>query len=108
MAIAWMIARTTPERVISIPTKSEGSFLAWLTLVPSFALFIARLAAVAANSKGIFQYAATVTLGSGLLYYAIRQVRLRSRIAAQRLLKATIVYLPLEFLILVLGKGLQS
>jgi hypothetical protein len=41
----------------------------------------------------------------GLLYYADRQVLLRSRIAARQLLKATIVYLPLQFLILMLGRS---
>jgi len=60
---------------------------------------------VAANSGGIVQYKATVILGSGLLYYASRQVFLRSRIAARQLLKASIIYLPLEFLILILGKS---
>jgi len=60
--------------------------------------------AVAANSGGIFHYSATVILGSVLLYYATRQVFLESRIAARQLLKATIVYLPLEFLILVLAR----
>jgi heme O synthase-like polyprenyltransferase len=53
----------------------------------------------------MFQYFATAVLGSGLLYYAARQILLRSRTAARELLKATIIYLPLQFLVLVLGKG---
>jgi hypothetical protein len=44
-------------------------------------------------------------LGLGLLYCASRQILHPSRIAARRLLKATIVYLPLQFLILIFRKG---
>jgi len=61
--------------------------------------------AVAAAGGGLFQYSATVILGSGLLYYASRQTFIRSRIAARELLKATILYLPLQFVILILQKG---
>jgi heme o synthase len=106
MAIAWMY-REDYNRAgyLIFPKKSEGSFWAWLTWAPSFALFIVSLAAVSVNTGGILQYAATVMAGSGLLYYATRQILLSSKPAARQLLKATIVYLPLEFLILVLGKS---
>jgi protoheme IX farnesyltransferase len=106
MAIAWMY-RDDYARAgyLIFPTNSEERFLAWVTLLPSLALFMAGLGAVKVNNGGTFQYSATVILGSGLLYYAMRQVFLRSRIAARQLLKATIVYLPLQFLIFVLGKS---
>jgi len=106
MAIAWMY-RDDYARAgyLIFPTNSEERFLAWVTLLPSLALFMAGLGAVKVNNGGTFQYSATVILGSALLYYAMRQVFLRSRIAARQLLKATIVYLPLQFLIFVLGKS---
>ena len=106
MAIAWMY-RDDYARAgyLVFPTNSEEGFLAWVTLLPSLALFIAGLGVVKVNNGGTFQYSATVMLGSGLLYYAMRQVFVRSRIAARQLLKATIVYLPLQFLIFVLGKS---
>ena len=106
MAIAWMY-RDDYARAgyLVFPTNSEETFLAWVTMLPSLALFMAGLGAVKVNNGGTFQYSATVILGSGLLYYAMRQVFLRSRIAARQLLKATIVYLPLQFLIFVLGKS---
>lgn len=105
MAIAWMYREDYARAgYFVLPAKNEQRFLAGLTGAPSLALFLASLAAVAASSEGIFQYSATVILGSGLLYYAARQIRLHSRTAARELLKATIVYLPLELLILVLGK----
>jgi heme o synthase len=106
MAIAWMYREDYARAgYFVLPAQNEHRFFTWLTGAPSLALFLASLAAVASNREGIFQYTATVMLGSGLLYYASRQILLRSRIAARELLKATIIYLPLQFLVLVLGKG---
>ena len=106
MAIAWMYRDDYARaRYLIFPRNSEERFLAWVTLLPSLALFMAGLGAVKVNNGGTLQYSATVILGSALLYYAMRQVFLRSRIAARQLLKATIVYLPLQFLIFVLGKS---
>ncbi len=106
MAIAWMY-RDDYARAgyLIFPTKNAGRFLAWWTGVPAVALLVAGIGAVAANRGGVVQYYGTVVLGLGLLYCASRQILLRSRIAARQLLKATIVYLPLQFLILMLRKG---
>lgn len=106
LAIAWMY-RDDYARAgyLILPSHNEGKFLAWVTSIASVALFIAGLGISSANNAGAFQYAGTVVLGCGLLYYALRQVSLQSKIAARRLLKATIVYLPLQFLIFVLGKS---
>ena len=106
MAIAWMYREDYARAGYRIfPVHSQGSFLAWVTLGPTFVLLIVGLMAVAAYSGGMLQYGATALLGSGLIYYATRLVIAPSGTAARELLKSTIVYLPLEFLILVLGKG---
>ena len=106
MAIAWMY-REDYDRAgyLILPKNNADNFLGWFTLVPAAGLFIVSLASAAANTGGILEYSAIVILGSGLLYYAVRQAVLRSRIASRQLLKATIVYLPLQFLILILGKS---
>jgi heme o synthase len=106
MAIAWMY-RDDYARAgyLIFPANNEGTFLARVTSIASFALFIAGLGIAIANHGGAFQFSGTVLLGSGLLYYALRQVSFQSRIAARHLLKATIVYLPLQFLMFVLGKS---
>lgn len=104
MAIAWMYREDYARAGYHIfPAKDQENFSAWHIVGPSLFLFLLSLAAVAANRGGVFLYSATAILGSGLLYYAGRQVFLQSRIAARQLLKATILYLPLEFLILVLA-----
>src|ERR1700722_2037457 len=106
MAIAWMY-RDDYSRAdyLIFPKNNEGTFLAGVTSIASVALFTVGLAVASENNGGTIQYAGTVLLGSGLLYYALRQVSLQSRIAARHLLKATIVYLPLQFLMFVLGKN---
>ena len=106
MAIAWMYREDYAQaEYFILPAQHQNRFLVWQAVLPSFVLLLLSLAAVAANNGGIFQYSATVGLGSSLLYYAIRQVSLRTRIAARQLLKASIVYLPLEFLLLVLARS---
>ena len=106
MAIAWMYREDYARAGYRIfPAKRVRRFLTSLTLGPSVALLLAGFAAVAANRGDIAQYCATVMLGAGLLYYAFRLVFLRSRIAARHLLRASIIYLPLECLILILRKS---
>jgi protoheme IX farnesyltransferase len=105
MAIAWMYRDDYARAGYLIFPKNEGTFSAGVTSIASFALFVAGLGIVRANNGGICQYLGTILLGSGLLYYALRQVSLQSRIAARHLLKATIVYLPLQFLMFMLGKS---
>ena len=106
MAIAWMYREDYARaKYLVLPAKRQTGFLAWLTAAPSILLVMASIATVTRNIAGTFECSATAMLGLGLLFYAARLVVLRSRIAARQLLKATIIYLPLEFLILVLGKA---
>jgi len=106
MAIAWMYREDYARAgYLIFPANGQGRFLAWVTMGPTCALLIVSIVAVAESSGGLFQYSATAVLGSGLLYYAVRQVLLRSKLAARQLLKATIVHLLLQFLIFVLGKS---
>jgi heme o synthase len=106
MAIAWMY-RDDYARAgyLIFPANNKATFLAGVTAIASFAVSIAGLGIASANNGGTIQYSGTVLLGSGLLYYALRQVSSQSRSAARHLLKATIVYLPLQFLMFVLGKS---
>ncbi len=106
MAIAWMYREDYARAGYSIlPPEGEREFLAWQACFPAFALLMASIATVGSNRGGGIEYCSTLLLGLGLLYYTVRFVLVRSRIAARQLLNASIVYLPIEFLILVLGKG---
>ena len=106
MAIARMYREDYARAGYSIlPPEGEVNFLKWHALLPSLGLLIASIASLAANREGSLEYCITLLLGVGLLYYAVRFVRVQSGSAARHLLKASIVYLPIEFLILVLGKN---
>jgi protoheme IX farnesyltransferase len=105
MAIAWMYREDYARSGYSIlPAEGEFGFLTSQACFPSVGLLMASIVAVGANREGSIEYCGTLLLGLGLLYYAVRFVLVRSRIAARQLLKASIVYLPIEFLILVLGR----
>jgi protoheme IX farnesyltransferase len=106
MAIAWMYREDYARAGYSIlPAEGEFGFLAWQACLPCLGLAVASIAAVGGNREGGVEYCSTLLVGLGLLYYAVRFVLVRSRIAARQLLKASIVYLPIEFLILVLGRN---
>jgi heme o synthase len=106
MSIAW-IYREDYDRAgyLILPNNGGGAkFVAWLTVAPSLALLLVSLTAVAIDGANAFQYFATFILGSALCYYGARLVLLRTRIAARQLLRASIVYLPLELLTLLLAR----
>jgi protoheme IX farnesyltransferase len=106
MAIAWMYREDYARAGYSIlPPEDEFGFLTWQACSPCLGLVIASIAAVGANGEGGIGFCSTLLLGLGLLYYAVRFVLVRSGTAARQLLKASIVYLPIEFLILVLGRN---
>lgn len=105
MSTVWMYRGDYARAgYLLLPNSGGECFMAWFTLAPALALLIVNLTAVAADSESAFRYFAALVLGSALFYYGARLVFLRSRIAARQLLGVSIVYLPLEFLILVLGK----
>ena len=65
------------------------------TLLPSIALVAFSIVKFPTRPAAI--YGAAVLLGVGFLYLGVKFVLLRSRMAARRLLAASIVYLPLLF-----------
>jgi protoheme IX farnesyltransferase len=106
MAIAWMYREDYAQAGYSIlPAEGKFSFLTWQALLPSLALLMASIAIIGANGEFGIEFSITLLLGLCLLCFAVRFVLVRSRISARQLLKATIVYLPIEFLILVLGRN---
>lgn len=105
MAIAWMYREDYARAGYRLlPQEHDQTFVAWFTAVPSLALFAVSVLAVEGTSAGILQYFCTAALGLALLYYAARLALFPSRIAARNLLRASILYLPLEFLILIVGR----
>jgi protoheme IX farnesyltransferase len=104
MAIAWMY-RDDYARAgyFVLPATEEFPFLRWFAALPSIALLIASVAIIGRGGH-IFQYAATATLGVWLVYHVARLLTERSKVAARELLKATIFYLLLLMLVLVITR----
>jgi protoheme IX farnesyltransferase len=98
MAIAWMYREdydragylVLPKGNIRVP------FMVLETLLPLLALVAVSVMQFPARYAMIF-YCAAGLLGTGFTYFALGFVFKRSRLAARRLLTASIVYLPLMY-----------
>ena len=100
MAIAWMY-REDYDRAgyLVLPKgKARVSFVTLETLLPLLALVAISMVQFPARHAAIF-YCAGAVLGLGFLHFGLEFVRQRSRAAARRLLAASIVYLPLLFVL---------
>jgi protoheme IX farnesyltransferase len=100
MAIAWMY-REDYDRAgyLVLPEgKARVPFVTLETLLPLLAVVAASLAQFPTRHAAIF-YCASALLGLGFLYFGSKFVVQRSRSAARRLLAASIVYLPLLFVL---------
>jgi protoheme IX farnesyltransferase len=100
MAIAWMY-REDYDRAgyLVLPKrKARVPFVILETLLPLIALVGCSIAQFPTRHAAIF-YCAGALLGIGFLYFGLEFVLRRSRAAARRLLAASIVYLPLLFVL---------
>ena len=105
MAIAWMYREDYARAgYLLLPSKARrpAPFVAWLTAVPSLALVVVSILAVDRTPECACCRA--LSAWSGSYTTLARLILFPSRLAARNLLKASIFYLPLEFLILVAGK----
>jgi len=98
MAIAWMY-REDYDRAgyLVLPKgKIRVPFVILETLLPLMALVAISIIQSPTRHRTIF-FCAAVLLGEGFLYFGLEFVVQRSRVAARRLLTASIVYLPLLY-----------
>ena len=98
MAIAWMY-REDYDRAgyLVLPKGNARVPLVMLeALLPLFGLVAISIMQSPTRHAAIF-YCAAVVLGEGFLYFGLEFVIQRSRLAARRLLTASIVYLPLLY-----------
>lgn len=100
MAIAWMYREDYDRAGYLVLPKGTARipFVTLETVLPLLALVAITMVQSPARHAAIF-YCAGVVLSLGFLYFGLEFVLRRSRAAAQRLLAASIVYLPLFFLL---------
>jgi protoheme IX farnesyltransferase len=107
MAIAWMY-RDDYSRAgyLVLPSgKSKAGFMGWLTLLPLLGLNLVSLIPAFTGHAGPVYPIGALLLGSSFLYFGAQLVRRKSNLAARRLLQASIVYLPLVFILLMVGRS---
>jgi heme o synthase len=106
MAIAWMYREDYARagyRVLPIGTE-KTRFMGWQSVLPALALVSVAFAPMASRHANPVFVTGTLLLSLGFLYFAARLALIRSNQSARRLLLASILYLPLAFLLVVLAK----
>src|SRR5437016_3325316 len=106
MAIAWMYREDYARAgYLVLPFGiRRGPFMAWQSLVAPLALIPLSLTPTFLGHAGSIYLIGALLLGSGFFYYGARLALRRSNVIARRLLFASIVYLPLVFVLMVLDK----
>src|SRR6267154_5644720 len=111
MAIAWMYREDYDRAgylVLPQDGRARAGFVNWQTLFPLLALVPLSLLPALAGVSGAsstFYWIGALLLSLGFLYYGLQFVRNKSGSAARRLLAASIIYLPLLFVLTVLPRG---
>src|ERR1700758_1599980 len=100
MAIAWMYREDYERAGYLVLPKGNARvpFVILETILPLFALVEISVVQFPTRHAAIF-YCAGVLLGLGFLYFSLEFVLQRTGVAARRLLAASIVYLPLLFML---------
>jgi protoheme IX farnesyltransferase len=98
MAIAWMYREDYDRAGYLVLPKGNARvpFVMLETLLPLLALVAISVTQSPARHAAIFRCAAAI-LGTGFAYFAWKFAFERSRVAARRLLMASILYLPLLY-----------
>lgn len=106
MAIAWMYREDYARagyRVLP-PGTEKARFMGWQSVLPALALVSVAFAPMALRHANPVFVTGTLLLSLGFLYFAAQLALIRSSQSARRLLLASILYLPLAFVLVVLAK----
>ena len=103
MAIAWMYREDYSRAGYLVLPRGEqaGRVMSWQAVFASLALIPVSLIPGAFGSLGLVYFVAAWILSSWFFYYSARLAFLRSNVAARQLLKVSIVYLPLAFVLMI-------
>jgi heme o synthase len=106
MAIAWTYREDYARAgYLVLPTGDlKDRFVIWQSLVASLALIPLSLIPAIIGESGPVYLAGAICLGSIFFYYSACFAYRRSNVAARQLLTASIVYLPLVFILMMLDK----
>jgi len=104
MAIAWMYREDYQRAGYLVLPRGEqkNSFMAWQTLIPSLGLIALNLALALFSREAVPITAVWLLMSILFLIYGRQLVMRKTAIAARRLLLASIIYLPLVFVLFML------
>jgi protoheme IX farnesyltransferase len=107
MAIAWMYREDYSRAGYLVLPRGDlkAGFMGWLTVLPLLALILVTLIPAFIGHVGPAYRDGTLLLGSSFLYVGAQLALRKSNAAARRLLLASIAYLPLVFVLLMVDKG---
>jgi protoheme IX farnesyltransferase len=106
MSIAWMYREDYGRAGYLVLPASElkDRFVAWQCLLPALILFVVAIVPALRGQAGVVYLAGALVLGGIFLYYTARFALQKSVAGARQLLLASILYLPVLFALLALGK----
>jgi heme o synthase len=104
LAIAWMYREDYRRAgILMLPVvDSEGSATGQQIIAYSLMLLPVSLLPTFLGMSGQIYLVGAVVLGAGFLWSSVRAARTASRVNARRLLLASVLYLPLVFLLMVI------
>jgi protoheme IX farnesyltransferase len=106
MAIAWMYRGDYSRAGYVVLPRGEqgGRFMSWQTLVASLDLIPVSLSPTVIGGASRVYFVVACILSFGFFCYSAHLAFRRSKVAARRLLMASIIYLPLALFLMVLDK----
>jgi protoheme IX farnesyltransferase len=106
MAIAWMYREDYQRAGYMVLPEGKGRmfFMTSQIILPSIALLVLSFAPMLLGKAGLFYTAGALFFSICFLYYGLQLALHRTNVAARRLLLASIVYLPVVFVLLVLDR----
>jgi heme o synthase len=106
MAIAWMYREDYARAGYEVlpPGTKKARFMGWQSVLPALALVSVAFAPMALRHANPVFVTGTLMLSLSFIYFAARLALIRSSQSARRLLLASILYLPLTLLLVVLAK----
>jgi heme o synthase len=107
LAIAWLYREDYSQAgMLMLPDKDTKSGSTFRQMwIASLALIIASLAPSLIGMTGKLYLYFALLFGAGLLFFVQRAASLRTKNAARQLLHATVFYLPLLYLVMILDRG---
>jgi heme o synthase len=107
-AIGWLYRDDYARAgMLMLPEANEGRTTFRLILISTQLLIIASLLLTFIAHTGTLYLVSAIILGISFYYFAYHAAQSRSKVAAKRLLHASVIYLPLLYLFMLLDKVIR-